>query len=124
MDLDVSDTRMWDDFAVVNKSKRHLTMDDDDNFSTHSAGPSKKQKKKDTDQFTGVMGEISCSMNTMARAFAERTVEPPSRQQESEDSHGIWAKLLAMKLRQLPSRQAERLKVQIDGIVLDAIDEM
>jgi hypothetical protein len=115
--MDICDD--YDDFQIP-KTKRKLSLTDDDNLSTHSAGPCRKYKKKDNDEVSSAMGQLSSSMSTMARAFVDRS--EASKQQELEDSHGIWSKLLAMKLRQLPHNKAERIKLQIDSIVLDALE--
>jgi hypothetical protein len=102
-------------------SKRQLDNEDDDS-SSYSAGPSKKFRRKDNEPMSNAMGEISNSMSTMARAFVERSVVT-SRKDEAEDSHGIWAKLVAMKLRHLPYHTAEKLKHEFDGMILSVMED-
>ena len=37
-----------------------------------------------------------------------------------EDENAVWSKLVAMQLRKLPSYEAARLRLQIDGLILKA----
>lgn len=68
------------------------------------------------------MSDISKSMNTISNVAA-KVVDSDTAQKAPLDAHELWAQLLAMKLRQLKKKEAEKFKNQVDGLILDLLPE-
>ena len=68
------------------------------------------------------MVNISDSISTISTA-ATRAIAGDSAPKPCLDSHGIWAELLAMKVRQLKRKEAERFKHDVDAMILDLMPD-
>ena len=67
-----------------------------------------------------MIGEISKSFSHMATAVASRTAANPPPA-EPEDEHSLWAKIMAMRLRQADPYRAAKFKVDVDTMALDLL---
>ena len=76
----------------------------------------KKQPKGKTDQSDQAIVNLSECASKITDLIG-------TQPKESEDEHDQWAKLLAGKLRKLPTLQAEKVKVKIDHMVLDLMEQ-
>ena len=49
-------------------------------------------------------------------------VSPRQAEAEKKTDHHVWASLLANKIMQMLTHVAERFKLKVDGLALDALD--
>jgi hypothetical protein len=69
--------------------------------------PSKKTKAKE-DPNTEIFGQISSCVSDVAKAVCEKKTE------ESFDKHMAWAKLLALKVKEMRPITGEKFKLEVD----------
>ena len=98
--------------------------DEDDNSfisnqsqSYNKKGQGKKTKKNDDDEIA-LIGEMSSSISSMAKAVVQNRQHTTHDRME-EGNHELWARLLAMKLQKLSPIEAERFKLKVDGMALE-----
>lgn len=103
--------------------KRHLpSMGDSDNESVASSHLSvaqngSKKKKKDSDSGDQAFLEIAESVSSIANTFKDG-----GKAAELGDPHVLWSHTLPAKLHAMEKRVAERFKVHVDTLALDAVD--
>ena len=59
-----------------------------------------------------------CDISKSVSSLSQYIIGKPK---DSEDTHDMWAKLLAVKMRQMDSIEVEEFKIQVDQIAFDYV---
>lgn len=100
------------------KRRQQTTMDsDEDSVASSSFSGASRNVKRKRDE------EVSVEMARSASSMTKFEIDKLSgKGSESLNPHMEWSRLLALKLEKMVKKVAERFKVHVDSLALDAID--
>ena len=89
---------------------------------TKTKGKKSAKAKADDCEFE-LMSDISKSISNLSNV-ASRAVDSESVPKATGvDAHELWSQLLAIKLRQLKKKEAEKFKNKVDAMILDLLPD-